>query len=57
VREVTIKSPRDVRTVLPSPRAHVFLVVYDGLFPTGDFVLTSMFADGSHVTQRIHAGF
>lgn len=57
VREVTIKSPRDVRTVLPSPRAHVFLVVYDGLFPTGDFVLTSTFADGSHATQKVRAGF
>jgi hypothetical protein len=57
VREVTIESPRDVRTVLPSPRAHVFLVVYDGLFPTGDFVLTSTFADGSRATQKIRAGF
>jgi hypothetical protein len=34
----------------------VFLVVYDGLFPTGDFVLTSTFADGSQETRRCVRG-
>jgi hypothetical protein len=57
VREVTIQSPRDVRTVVPSPRAHVFLVVYDGVFPAGEFVVTSTLADGSKVKQTMPAGF
>jgi hypothetical protein len=46
VRQITIASPRDVRTLIPSRRAHAFLAVYDGSFPTGDIVLTSTLADG-----------
>jgi hypothetical protein len=57
VAEVTVASPRDVRTVIPSRRAHVFLVVYDGSFPTGDFVVTAKFTDGTHTRQRVPAGF
>lgn len=36
VASVTIVNPRDVRTLTPSPRAHAFTVVYEGVFrPTG----------------------
>jgi len=57
VRQVTIESPRDVRTIIPSPRAHSFIVVYDGAFPTGKMKLTATMADGSHQTVRQMAGF
>jgi hypothetical protein len=56
VREVTLESPRDVRTLIPSARAHSFVVVYDGTFPTGNFKLTAMMADGSQKTVRQIAG-
>jgi hypothetical protein len=47
VVSITVATPRDVRTILPSRRAHAFVVVYDGSFPTGEVVLTARFADGS----------
>lgn len=46
VRTITIATPRDVRTIRPSTRAHAFAAVYDGSFPTGQVVLTATFADG-----------
>jgi hypothetical protein len=57
VRSVTIESPRDVRTLIPSARARSFLVVYDGEFPTGRLRLTANFADGSAKTITQPAGF
>jgi hypothetical protein len=57
VRSVTIESPRDVRTLIPSSRARSFLVVYDGEFPTGRLRLTANFADGSAKTITQPAGF
>jgi hypothetical protein len=57
VRAVTIDSPRDVRTLIPSPRAHSFIVVYDGTFPTGRLKLTGTMADGSKKTVTQPAGF
>jgi len=53
VREITIRTTRDVRTIVPSPRAHAFIVVYDGTFPSGETVFTVTFADGSHATQKM----
>jgi hypothetical protein len=53
VREITIQTPRDVRTIVPSPRAHAFIVVYDGSFPTGDTVFTFTYADGTHGVERV----
>ncbi len=47
VVRITIATPRDVRTLLPSRRARAFLAVYDGEFPTGEVVLTATFRDGS----------
>ena len=34
-RSVTIRTPRDVRTLVPSSPAHAILAVYDGRFPGG----------------------
>jgi hypothetical protein len=53
VRQITIRTTRDVRTIVPSSRAHAFIVVYDGLFPSGEIDLTVTFADGTHSTQRL----
>jgi hypothetical protein len=47
VREITIASPRDVRTIRPSPRTHAFAALYDGSFPTGKILLTSRMVDGT----------
>lgn len=51
VREITIESPRDVRTIVPSARAHAFIVVYDGSFATGETVFRITFKNGTHATQ------
>ena len=47
---VTIRTPRDVRTV--KPVGGFFLAVYDGAFYTGEVVATGRRADGSTVTER-----
>jgi hypothetical protein len=52
VASVTIATPRDVRTLVPTRRAHAFVAVYDGTFPTGEVVITSTFEDGTtHVMK------
>ncbi|MEA2445533.1 MAG: hypothetical protein QOJ12_2825, partial [Thermoleophilales bacterium] len=57
VTAITIATPRDVRTLTPSPRAHAFLAVYDGEFPTGEIVITARFSDGtSRVADRFDLG-
>jgi hypothetical protein len=53
VRQIVIATPRDVRTVIPGPRAHTFLAVYDGEFPTGSITLTSIMRDGHRHVDRI----
>jgi hypothetical protein len=57
VRSVTLSTPRDVRTLIPSARTHSFVAVYDGTFPTGNLKLTATMADGSTKTIRQMAGF
>jgi hypothetical protein len=57
VKQIIIATPRDVRTVIPGPNAHSFIVVYDGQFVSGEITLTSIFADGHRHTDRIgHLG-
>jgi hypothetical protein len=56
VESITFASPRDVRTLRPSPRAHAFLVLYDGTFPTGEITMTSRFTDGRTTTESIEFG-
>jgi hypothetical protein len=45
-RKAGSETPRDVRTITPSPHAHAFAVVYDGDFPTGDIRITAHLAGG-----------
>jgi hypothetical protein len=52
VRSITIATPRDVGTISPSPRAHVFAVVYDGGFPTGQIEISARMKDGSLYGER-----
>jgi hypothetical protein len=56
VASVTIRTPRDVRTLIPSGPAHVILAVYDGHFPTGKVTATAHFKDGKEVTRSVYAG-
>lgn len=44
---VTLVTPRDVRTLTPSPREHVFAAVYDGVFPTGGIEVRARMRDGT----------
>jgi hypothetical protein len=46
VTAVTIATPRDVRTLTPSPRAHAFLAAYNQVFVDGIAVVTVHFRDG-----------
>ncbi|MDA0180128.1 hypothetical protein OJ997_07465 [Solirubrobacter phytolaccae] len=47
---VTIRTPRDVRTV--KPVGGLFMAVYDGAFYTGEIVVTGRRADGTTLTER-----
>jgi hypothetical protein len=46
-----------VRTLIPSRRAHAFVAVYDGTFPTGETVITVTFTDGTTQEQRLPSNF
>jgi hypothetical protein len=50
VTAVTITTSRDIRTVVPDPRSHVVIAVYDGTFPREPFKITATLRDGSHRT-------
>jgi hypothetical protein len=56
IKSVTIATPRDVRTLIPSRRAHAFIAVYDGTFPTGETVITTTFTDGTTHVDRFGPG-
>jgi hypothetical protein len=47
VDRVTVRTPHDIRTLEPSPFAHVIFAIYDGDFPTGDLVFTAHRRDGT----------
>lgn len=53
---VTLRTPRDVRTLVPSRIGHAILAVYDGAFPAGEITATSRFRDGRRVTQNVTTG-
>jgi hypothetical protein len=57
VESVTVQSPRDIRTLVPSERGHVILAVYDGDFPAGELLLTAHMRDGSTKRERIELGW
>ena len=57
VERVTIRSPRDIRTLIPSDRGHVVFALYDGGFPAGEIVLTAHLRGGGRYTERIPVAF
>ena len=56
MREITIQTPRDVRTLRPAGPSRAFLVVYDGEFFSGNHMLTARFADGTTHTRTMPVG-
>ena len=50
---VTLETPRDVRTLIPSGPTHAIMAVYDGSFPTGGLKITARFADGHVQTDSL----
>lgn len=50
---VTLETPRDVRTLVPSGPAHAIIAVYDGSFPTGSITVTARFRDGRTHTEKL----
>ena len=57
VERVTIRSPRDIRTLVPSERGHVVFALYDGHFSAGELVLIATMRGGGRVVQRFPLGF
>jgi hypothetical protein len=55
VISVTIRTPRDVRTLIPSSPAHAILAVYDGRFPAGKVTATARMKDGREVTRTLYS--
>jgi hypothetical protein len=56
VVSVTIRTPRDVRTLVPSQPDHLILAVYDGTFPTGDVTGTAHLNTGRDLTRSVYVG-
>jgi hypothetical protein len=53
VVSVTLRTPRDVRTLVPSQPDHLILAVYEGTFPTGEVTAVAHLSDGRDVTRRM----
>ena len=56
VESVTIATPSDVRTLLPTGPHHVLIVVYDGQFFRGQITATVRLRDGRTIVQQIPNG-
>jgi hypothetical protein len=54
VTSVTIVTPRDVRTLVPTKDFHAIVAVYDGPFPGGTATATAHFKDGRELTRTLH---
>jgi hypothetical protein len=52
VERVTIRTPRDVRTLVPSAAGRTFLAVFDGMFVDGELVLTYHLRGGRSLVER-----
>jgi hypothetical protein len=50
---VTLETPRDVRTLIPSGPTHAIIAVYDGTFPTGSVKVVARFKDGHVETDEL----
>jgi hypothetical protein len=57
VERVTLRTPRDVRTLVPSATGRAVLAVFDGDFVDGELVLTYRLRGGKSVTERHPFGF
>jgi hypothetical protein len=57
VVSITIATPRDVRTITPSRRAHVFAAIYDGDFPAGSIEVSARMRDGTVYRAPPHTVF
>jgi hypothetical protein len=53
VDRVTIRTPRDIRTLAPTANGHIVFALYDGTFPAGDIIVTTHLRDGATRSQRI----
>ncbi|MEJ7797845.1 MAG: hypothetical protein WKF42_05030 [Solirubrobacteraceae bacterium] len=56
VKAVTITTSRDIRTLVPDPRTHVVIAVYDGAFPGERLKFTATLRDGRRVTLLQSSG-
>jgi len=56
VREITIQTPRDVRTLRPASRSRAFLAVYDGEFFSGAITVVAHLADGTSTRHTFPVG-
>jgi hypothetical protein len=54
---VTLETPRDVRTLIPSGPTHAIMAVYDGSFPTGGIRIVARFKDGHTQVDRLDVSF
>ncbi|MDA0180858.1 hypothetical protein OJ997_11185 [Solirubrobacter phytolaccae] len=57
VERVTLQTPRDVRTLVPSEVGRAFLAVYDGDFIDGELKVTAHLRGGKTWTQEFPLGF
>lgn len=57
VVRITVRTPRDIRTLVPSALGHAFLAVYDGDFPAGRLEITAHLKNGKTWTQKSELGF
>jgi hypothetical protein len=57
VDRITVRTPRDIRTLVPSAVGHAFLAVYDGDFPAGKLQITAHLKNGKTWTQSSELGF
>jgi hypothetical protein len=57
VVSIRVVTPRDVRTIQPSPRAHAVVLLYDGGFPAGTIELTAKLEDGRTVSDSFGGMF
>jgi hypothetical protein len=57
VDRITVRTPRDIRTLVPSAIGHAFLAVYDGDFPAGRLIITAHLKSGKTWTTSSELGF
>jgi hypothetical protein len=57
VVSVTLRTPRDIRTLVPSPHAHVIHAVYAGDFGAGRIVAVAHMRDGTKRRLSTSVGF